>query len=187
MTGETASETAGEYYEKQAQLREKREELSTVRAEVFATDSEEVEERARELFETLGNGTGGGQIQRINELETEIAELRDEVEVLELELWEHLEELRLPFEQSIDSRDEAIAFGFSDSLAEPLVRAINDTHPETPESVDLQTEEIAVETDEVGDAIAAVEEFLTGAREAARKNTDSRSAEQGSSSSGFLG
>ena len=187
MTGDGASETAAAYYESQEKLQEKREALSTARAEVFATDSREVEKRARELFEDLGADADGGGIGRIDELEAEIAELRDEVETLERELWEHLQELRLPFERSIDSRDGEVAFGFSDPLSEPLVRAINDTHPDAPDSVDLRTEEIAVETDEVGDAIPAVEEFLTAAREAARENTDSESSEESSGSSGFLG
>jgi len=187
MTGDGASETAAAYYETQEKLQEKREELSTARAEVFATDSREVEQRARELFEDLGADTDGGRIRRIDELEAEIAELRDEVEALERELWEHLEELRLPFERSIESRDGEVGFAFSDSLSEPLVRAISDTHPEAPESVDLRTEEIAVETDEVGEAISAVEGFLTATREAVREKTDSKSSEDGSGSSGFLG
>jgi len=178
MTGDGASETAAAYYETKEQLQEKRDELSTARAEVFATDSREVEQRARALFEDLGADTDDGQIRRIDELEADIADLREEVEALEIELWEHLEELRLPFERSIDSRDGTVAFGFSDPLPEPLVRAIGDTHPDAPESVDLRTEEIAVATDEVDEAISAVDGFLTATREAAREKTDSESSER---------
>ena len=187
MTTSGISEVATEYYEKQAQLREKREELSTVRADVFATDSEEVEQKARNLFDTLGVDTGSGQIQRIDELEAEISELRDEVESLEVELWEHVEELRLPFEQSIDSRDSEIVFEFSESLSEPVVRAMTDIHPAAPERVTLETEAITVETDEVGEAISAVEEFVTEIRETARENIDSKPVKKSSDSSGLLG
>ena len=187
MTTSRISEVAAEYYEKQAQLREKREELSTVRAEVFATDSEEVEQKARNLFDTLGVDTGSGQIQRIDELEAEISELRDEVESLEVELWEHAEELRLPFEQSIDSRDSEVVFEFRESLSEPVVRAMTDIHPAAPERVTLETEAITVETDEVGEAISAVEEFVTEIRETARENIDSNPVKRSSSSSGLLG
>lgn len=184
---ESVSETAAEYYKKQEQLQEKREELSAVRAEVFAADSAEVEQKARELFENLGAESGTGQIQRIDELEAKISELRDDVETLEEKLWEHFEELRLPFEQSIDNRDSEIVFGFSESLSEPLVRAINDVHPVSPEQVTLETGEIAVETDEVGDAISAVEEFITEIREAASERIDSEPVEKESRSSGLLG
>lgn len=172
MNIDKASETASKYYEVRQKLEKKQEELSKVRSEVFATDSEEVEQKARTVFDNFGVDNGDEQIQRIDELDEKISDLDDRTEKLEAELFQHLEDLRLPFDQSVTTRDSEVAFNFSEPLSEPLIHAISDTHPTALESIELRKEELAVESGEVNEAVSIVEEFLTEVREAANKNKE---------------
>lgn len=183
------SETAATYYEKKQQLRDKHEALSALRSDVFGADSPDVEERARSLFSEAGAGDGGGQLGEIDELHEEIEAIEAELADLEAELMDALADVRLPFDETIERREDGpeVAFPFSDPVPEGVVRGIDEVLPGDvdDDAVELRTDEVVAFTGDVEDAIAEVDAFVTDVRNAARAERDAAAdADEGYS---FLG
>lgn len=176
MDGELP-EVAQEYYDKKQHLSESKQELTELRSNVFGDDSEEVKEKAQSLFENVGVGNGNSKRQKVNELEQEVSELEQEIDELEEKLQRKFTEIRFPFDETIENREEEeVAFPFADPILEEVIEALDDVIRNNVNGgeVELRTEEIVVYTDDVSEAISAVENFAEEIREAARHelNTD---------------
>ncbi|MES3516443.1 MAG: hypothetical protein PPP58_02145 [Natronomonas sp.] len=174
------SETATEYYDKKEQLTEKQQTVSELRSDIFGADSAEIEEQARELFEDVGANDGGGKVREIDSVRQEIADLNDEMTELRTELQVAFAELELPFEETIETRDGAVAFPFDEDLSEAVVRAVEElTEYEAEDgAVELRSEEIVARTDDIGEGITAVEGFVTDVRKTAREDLDVETEEE---------
>jgi len=184
------SETASEYHERKQRLEAKREELADTRSELFGTDSEEIEERARSLFSEAGDAGGDGNLDEIESVREEIESIESDLADLRAELEGELAEMRLPFAETIDAREEAteVAFPFAEPIPEEALAGIRDVvrpHLEG-EPIELRSEEVAVETDDIGEAISETEAFVTGVRESAREGVDGDEPARGNSGSGSI-
>lgn len=169
---------AQQYYEKKQRLEEKEQELSKLRSNVFGADSEEVEEKARSLFENVGISNGSGKSQKVSELEQEVDGLKQEVNEVEENLQREFAEIHFPFDETIEDREdeEEVAFPFIDPLSKEVIQAIDDVIRNNVNGgeVELRTDEIVVYTDDVSEAISAVENFANDLRKTAQHelNTD---------------
>lgn len=174
------SEAAQQYYELEQELDERKQEISELRSRVFGADSEEVEEQARSLFESVGNTNGSGKSQKIDDLEQEVEDIEQEIDEMREELRREFTEIRFPFDETIEHREEKdeVGFPFTEPLSEDVIQAIDDDDVIRNDlnggDVELRTSEIVVHTDDVSEAISAVEDFAKDLREAARHelNTD---------------
>ena len=185
------SDTASTCYEKKQEIRSKREELSGLRSEVLGTDSPEVERKARSLFSDAGVDSGGGRLEEIDELSDEVGTLETELSELERAFRNELAEIRLPFSETIEHRedDEEVAFPFSDPIPDAVVRGIDEVIPREAEAaeVELRTDEIVAFTDDIGDAIAEVETFVTDIRQVAGDAPESEAGGEGTGSYSIFG
>lgn len=184
------SETASAYYEQKQRLESKRAELAETRSELFGTDSEEIEERARSLFSEAGDTDGGGHLGEIEGVREEIAEIESELEDLRAELEDELADIRLPFAETIDAREEPteVAFPFTEPIPEGAVAGIEDVvRPHLDDgAVELRPAELAVETDDIGEAISETEAFVTAVRESASEGDGEGDRARGNSGSGSI-
>lgn len=190
MTSELP-DTASTYYEKKQELRSKREELSGLRSEVFGTDSPEVEKRARSLFSDAGVDSGGGRLDEIDEPGDEVGTLETELAGPETALRSGLAEIRLPFSETIEHRenDGEVAFPFSDPMPDAVVRGIPEVSPGESEAaeVELRTDEIVAFTGDIATAIAEVEAFVTDIRRVAGDAPESEADSEGTGSYSIFG
>lgn len=169
---------AQRYYEHKQQMREKEQELSELRSNTFGTESEEVEEKAKSLFDNVGVNKDDSRSQEIEEVEQELEGIRQQVESLEEELQRDFTEIRFPFDETIENREEEeeVAFPFIEPIPDELIDALDDVirNEINGGEVELRTDEIVVYTDDVEEAITEVEAFAQDIRDAARHelNTD---------------
>jgi len=170
-------ESSQEYTEAKQAKEEKEQRLAELKSDTFGSDSKEVEQKARSMFEDVGLGDGEGRTQEIDKVEQELRQAEQTVNELKDDLLQnHLTEIRFPFNEIIDQRSGEIVFPFTDEIPKETIEAICDVVRNDVESgsVEFQSEGLVVETENVDQAIDAVERFAEDLRDSARHelNTD---------------
>jgi len=162
------------YYNVQASLQSKHEELSELQAGTFGTDSENTEERARQFFSNASRNGGSGQTEKIDKLRDEISELEEDFETTREKLLERLVDLQLPFEQVIEPKEQVVNFPFSEEIPEEVIKSIEEVLNEdlSGGSVRISTNSLVVETDNVEDAIEMAESRIESLRANAGTKVD---------------
>lgn len=161
--------------------REKEQKLSELKSNTFGTDSKKAEEKARALFEDVGTGEGAGRTQEIDETKQKLDEIKQKLDELQEDILQALTEVQFPFNETIDQRDGTVAFPFTKELPEETVEVITDVVQTGGENgtVKFEREALIVETDDVSEAIDAVEKFAKHLRKTAQRelNTEDYAGE----------
>lgn len=133
--------------------------IEELQTEMFGEGSEETEQKAREFFSNVG------QVQEDESRTEEIDELRDELDEIERsleaareELQELLVNVQFPLNETIDVRDDEIAFPYSEEVPREVLNAIELVLNEELDrnGVTFDTDEIRVETTDVDEAMDRV-------------------------------
>jgi hypothetical protein len=168
-------ETAKMYSETQEQLKDVEDEIEELREETFGDDSEDTEEKARQLFDEVGRTDGdSSKTGRLDSLREEKERLRNEKTDAEEDLLELLVDIRFPLDETIQGNQPPIEFPFSESIDPAVLDAISDVMSEDMRDgeIEIQTDAIVVDTDSIDEAIEAVEHKVTKIRDRADANLD---------------
>ena len=167
-------EVAIRYGELQDEVNDMEEELKQLQAGTFGTDSEDAEERAREFFSDASRGGGTVGTKRIDEVRQKKSELEAERNSTRESLLEEIVKLQLPFEETIEPREESVAFPFSESMSEEVLEAISEVLNEdlTSGEVRITQEDLVVESNDVEEAIEKAESFIENLRTNAGTKVD---------------
>lgn len=167
-------EIASKYRELEEEILAKEDELRELQAGTFGTDSEDAEERAREFFSDASRNGGSAGTERLDEVRKEKSELESERKTIRENLLEEIVDLQLPFEETIEPRDEMVAFPFSEPIPEEVIEAIGEILNEDVRSgeVALTQDALIVESDDVENAIGRAESFIESLRAKAGTKVD---------------
>jgi hypothetical protein len=167
-------EVAIRYRELQEEILAKEEELKELQAGTFGTNSENAEERAREFFSDASRTEGTTGTKRIDEVRQKKSELEVERDSARESLLEEIVNLQLPFEETIEPRDESVAFPFSESMPEEVIEAISEVLNEdlTSGEIRITQEDLVVESNDVEEAIERAESFIENLRTNAGTKVD---------------
>lgn len=161
-----------EMHRKREKIQERIEQLQT---EMFGEGSEETERKARAFFSDVGQGQEGeSRTEEIDELRDEHAETEQALEAAREELQELLVNVQFPLNETIDVRDEEVAFPYSEEVPQEVLDAIELVLNEEldQDGVTFDTDEIRVETTDVDEAMDLVMGRTEDLRERANTMVD---------------
>jgi hypothetical protein len=162
--------------ELEQELEDERQKLSELKTNTFGVDSEEAEEKAKLLFKKAGTGEGSENTDQIEKAKKRIQDTEETIEDLQENIQQKLTEIKFPFNETIDQKNGSVVFPFADELPQETVDFIQGIiqNGEEKSSVDLQTDSIVVEKEDVNEAIDAVDDFTDEIRSCAQHelNTD---------------
>jgi len=168
-------ETAKKYSETQEKLNDVKAEIDELREETFGDDSEDTEEKARQLFDEVGRTNGdSSETEQLDSLREERERLRNEKTDAEEDLLELLVDVRFPLDETIQGNQPPVEFPFSESIDPAVLDAISDVMGENMRNgkIEIQTDAIVVDTESIDEAIEAVEHKVTKIRKRADSHLD---------------
>jgi len=168
-------ETAKKYRESQDELEDVEAEIEELREETFGDDSEDTEEKARQLFDEVGRTDGeSSKTERIDSLREQKEQLRNEKTDAEENFLELLVDVRFPLDETIQGDQPPVEFPFSESIDPTVLDAISDVMGEDMRNgeIEIQTDAIVVDAESINEAIEAVEHKVTKIRERADSHLD---------------
>lgn len=168
-------DNAKKYARTQADIEEVQGEITELQRDTFGVESEETEEKARELFAEVGSAEDGtDHSDQIDELREKRTELESDLDSVREELLEQLADIRFPLDGTIENGDESVVFPFSEAIQEDVLDAIGDVLTEdlSQDQVAIKTDCIEVETESTDEAIEAVERRVMRLRETANAQYD---------------
>jgi len=168
-------ETAKKYSETQDELEDVEVEIEELREETFGDDSEDTEEKARQLFDEVSRTDGeSSKTERLDSLREQKERLRDEKADAEEDFLELLVDVRFPLDETIQGDQPPVKFPFSESIDPAVLDAISDVMGEDMRNgkIEIQTDAIVVDTKSIDEAIEAVEHKVTKIRERADSHLD---------------
>ena len=168
-------ETAKRYSKIQDRLEGLNGEINELRQQTFGDESEDTEEKARQLFNEVGHTNGeSSKTDQLNSLRDEREELQEERAETETDLLELLVNIRFPLNETIQGDQPPVEFPFSESIDPGVLDAISAALSEDMQNgeVEIRTDMIVVDTESVNDAIELVERKVTGIRQRADANLD---------------
>jgi len=168
-------ETAKKYRESQDELEDVEAEIEELREETFGDDSEDTEEKARQLFDEVGRTDGeSSKTERIDSLREQKEQLRNEKTDAEENFLELLVDVRFPLDETIQGDQPPVEFPFSESIDPTVLDAISDVMGEDMRNgkIEIQTDAIVVDAESIDEAIEAVKHKVTKIRERADSHLD---------------
>jgi hypothetical protein len=168
-------EAAKEYIEVQNRLEEVKKKISELREETFGDESEDTEEKARQMFSEIGSTNGeSSETERLDSLREEKKELQEKRTETETALLEKLVDVRFPLNEKIQGSQPPVEFPFSRSIEPDVLDAISEVMGEDVREgeVRIQTKGIVVKTASVDEAIESVEKKVSDIRERADSHLD---------------
>lgn len=133
--------------------------IEEIQAEIFGDGSEETEQKARKFFSNVGQvQEGESRAQEIDELRDELDETERSLENAREKLQELLVNVQFPLNETIDIREDEVAFPYSEEVSQEVLNAIELVlNEELDENgVTFGTDEIRVETTDVDKAMDLV-------------------------------
>lgn len=174
MRGELV-ETAKRYSETQDRLEEINDEINELRQQTFGDESEETEEKARQLFNEVSHTNDeSSKTEQLNSLRDEKEELQEERAETETDLLELLVDIKFSLDETIQGDQPPVEFPFNESIDPAVLNAISAALSEDMQNgeVEIRTDMIVVDTASVNDAIESVERKVTQIRQRADANLD---------------
>ena len=168
-------ETAKEYSEVQDRLEEIDGEINELRQQTFGDESEDTEEKARQLFNEVSHTNDeSSKTEQLNSLRDEKEELQEKRAKTETDLLELLVDIRFPLNETIQGDQPPVEFPFSESLDPAVLDAISGALSEDMQNgeIEIRTDKIVVDTASINDAIELVEHKITQIRKRADANLD---------------
>lgn len=168
-------ENAKKFRRLQDEVNRIQEEIIELQRDTFGVDSEETEEKARKLFAEIGSTENGpDHSNQIDELRSERRELEAELGTVESELLEQVADIRFPLDGTINNEGESVIFPFEESIEEEVLDAISEAVAEdlSQDSVVINTDSIAVDTESTNEAIEAVKRRVMNLRRTAEAHYD---------------
>ena len=168
-------ETAKEYSEVQDRLEEIDGEINELRQQTFGDESEDTEEKARQLFNEVSHTNDeSSKTEQLNSLRDEKEELQEKRAKTETDLLELLVDVRFPLNETIQGDQPPVEFPFSESLDPAVLDAISRALSEDMQNgeIEIRTDKIVVDTASINDAIELVEHKITQIRKRADANLD---------------
>lgn len=168
-------ETAKEYSEIQDRLSEVKVEIEELREKTFGDDSEDTEEKARSLFDEVGQANEeSSKTEQLDSLREEKEQLQKNKADTEEELLELLVDVRFPLDETIKGDEPPVEFPFSEPIDSAVLDAISEALAEDMGNgeVEIRTDSIVVDTASIDEAIESVEHKVTQIRNRADANLD---------------
>jgi len=168
-------EAAKTYSETQDRLNDMEAEIEELREKTFGDDSEDTEEKARQLFDEVGRtDKDSSKTERLDSLREEKEQLRNEKTDAEEDLLELLVDVRFPLDETIQGDQPPVEFPFSESIDLAVLDAISDVMGEDMQNgkIEIQTDAIVIDTESIDEAIEAVEHKVSKIRDRADANLD---------------
>lgn len=168
-------DNAQKYAELQAEVEEIQDEISEMQRDTFGVESEETEEKARELFAEVGSaGDGSNRSDEIDALREKRAELESDLDTVREELLEQLADIRFPLDGTIETEEERVVIPYDEPIQEDVLDAIGDVLAVNlnENHVSIKSDAIEVQTDSTDEAIEAVERRVMTLRDTANAQYD---------------
>lgn len=172
---EKVKDLAKRYRELQTQVEALEEKIQELRRDTFSAESQDTEEKARELFSEVGvSSDGSSKTAEMDELQDQKAELESEIDDIEEELRELLVNVTFPLNEEINTDNETVSFPYSDPIDQEVLDGIAQVLGGDfgKKNVSIETEAITVDTDSVDKAIDAVQEHVQDIRQSAEALLD---------------
>lgn len=161
--------------EKHREAEQKQNRIEEIQTKMFGQGSEETEQKAREFFSNVGQvEEGGSKTEEIDELRDELQDIEQSIETTREELQELLVNVQFPLNETIDVRDNKIAFPYSEEIPQQVIDAIEMVLNEEldNDSVTIDTDEIRVKTADVDEAMDRVMDRTRSLRSKANMMVD---------------
>lgn len=156
-------------------VREKQEQLQKLQSEIFGNGSEEIEQKAREFFSSVGGERRApGKTQEIDDLRSDLSNSKSELEATREELQKLLVDVRFPLNETIDTTESEVVFPYSEAIPQDVIDGIELALDAdlTGGRVSIETDAIRVETTEIDEAMDRAMERIENIRSRANMMVD---------------
>lgn len=166
---------AKKFSELRTEKQEVVDEISELRKDAFSVESEETEEKARQLFAEVGDAKDGNDVSdQIDELRKKRDELEEQLESIKEDLWKQVADIRFPLDGTIEKQDNRVVFPYDEEIEADVLEAVETVLAEdsSKNGVTIGTESITVKTDSTDEAIDSVDRRISRLRNTAEAQYD---------------
>jgi predicted nucleic acid-binding Zn-ribbon protein len=161
-----------EFIKIQERIDEVKKRISDLQEEKFGSDSEETEEKARQMFAQVGSAKDGiADSEELDELKSELKGLEEDRESLKEDLWEQMADIRFPLDGTIKTRDGEVVFPYSEEIEGDILDVLESVLAEdfNKNEVEIESTAITVDLESTDEAIEAVENRVAQLRDTAEQ------------------